>query len=357
MNEYTIVVENLTKRFGDFVAVDDVSFTVGHGEVYGWLGPNGAGKTTTIRMLLGLLKPTSGQARVLGYDPATQAKTMQAHVGYMSQLFTLYTDLTVAENIRFYGQAYGLSRRALRRHLAEIIEMAGLQGRENELTASLSGGWKQRLALGCAIIHDPQVVFLDEPTAGVDPISRREFWELIYDMAERGPWSLGTCPVRQVQGPGTLGPSAQALGPLAPGQRGLRAKGTKGVTVLVTTHYMDEAELCQRVGFISQGRLIALDTPDQLKRTQMRGQVLEIDCTDSGAAMRLLQTARESGQLPLDEVALYGALIHAVVPNAEAFKAPIAGLLAERGVSVNAIEWIAPTLEDVFISSVKAREE
>lgn len=315
VDEYAIQVKDLTKRFGDFTAVDRVSFTVDRGEVYGWLGPNGAGKTTTIRMLLGLLRPTSGQMQVLGYAPTTQAKTMQAHVGYMSQLFTLYTDLTVAENIRFYGQCYGLSRRVLRRRQAEIVEMAGLRGRENELTANLSGGWKQRLALGCAIIHDPQMVFLDEPTAGVDPISRREFWELIYDMAEQD------------------------------------------VTVLVTTHYMDEAELCQRVGFISEGQLIALDTPDELKRTQMRGQVLEVDCADSEAAMRALQAAKERGWLPLDEVALYGALIHVVVPDAEAYKSPMANLLAGQGIAVNAIEWIAPTLEDVFISSVKAREE
>jgi len=311
MDEPAVVVEKLTKRFGDFTAVDGVTFSLERGEVYGWLGPNGAGKTTTIRMLLGLLKPTAGQARVLGYDPATQAKAMQAHVGYMSQLFTLYNDLTAAENIRFYGQAYGLSRRELRQRRAEIIEMAGLQGRERALTANLSGGWKQRLALGCAIVHNPQVVFLDEPTAGVDPVSRREFWELIYAMAKRG------------------------------------------VTVMVTTHYMDEAELCQRVGFISQGRLVALDTPGRLKQTQMRGHVLEIDCSPSEAAMRVLQAARASGRLPLDEVALYGAQIHAVVPDAEAFKGPVADLLAREGVAVKAIEWIAPTLEDVFISSVK----
>ena len=180
-----VVVRNLTKTFGKFVAVDDVSFYVNKGEVYGWLGPNGAGKTTTIRMLLGLLKPTSGEARVLGYDPATQAKAMQAHVGYMSQLFTLYQDLTARENIRFYGQAYGLSRARLRQREAEILEIAGLQGRENSLTANLSGGWKQRLALGCAIVHEPDVLFLDEPTAGVDPISRRQFWDLIYGSTEK----------------------------------------------------------------------------------------------------------------------------------------------------------------------------
>jgi ABC-2 type transport system ATP-binding protein len=310
-----IVVENLTKRFGDFVAVDHISFSVKAGEVYGWLGPNGAGKTTTIRMLLGLLKITEGSARVLGYNPSTQAKTMQARVGYMSQLFTLYSDLTARENIRFYGQAYGLSGDALKRRQAEIIEMAGLQGRENELTANLSGGWKQRLALGCAIVHRPQIVFLDEPTAGVDPISRRDFWGLIYSMAK------------------------------------------KGMTVLVTTHYMDEAELCQRVGFISDGRLVALDTPNQLKHTQMHGHVLEIDCANTEAAMRALLAARASGQLPLDEVALYGAQIHAVVPDAEVYRPSLEALLASEGVEVNGIEWIAPTLEDVFISSVRSRGE
>ncbi len=311
MNDYTIKVDNLTKRFGDFTAVDRVSFRVKRGEVYGWLGPNGAGKTTTIRLLLGLLKITAGSARVLGYDPSTEAKTMQARVGYMSQLFTLYNDLTARENIRFYGQAYGLRRDDLQQRQAEIIEMAGLQGRENELTANLSGGWKQRLALGCAIVHRPQVVFLDEPTAGVDPISRRDFWGLIYAMAK------------------------------------------KGVTILVTTHYMDEAELCQRVGFLSQGRLVALDTPDQLKETQMRGQVLEINTLDPERAMRVLKEAQESGRLPFDEVAFYGAQIHAVVPDAESFKQPVRALLEGEGVRVQTLEWIAPTLEDVFISAVR----
>jgi ABC-2 type transport system ATP-binding protein len=306
MEEYTIEAEDLTKRFGDFVAVDHVSFRVNRGEVYGWLGPNGAGKTTTIRMLLGLLKITEGEARVLGYDPGTQAKEMQAHVGYMSQLFTLYQDLTAAENIRFYGQVYGLNRRTLRRRQAEIIEMAGLQGRKHVLTSNLSGGWKQRLALGCAIIHRPQVVFLDEPTAGVDPISRRQFWKLIYDMAK------------------------------------------EGVTILVTTHYMDEAELCQRVGFISEGRLIALDTPDQLKQTQMRGQVLEIDCDQPALAIPALQAMGA-----FEEVALYGALIHAVAPDIEALKPQIAKLLQQAGISVRTMDVIAPSLEDVFISSVR----
>jgi len=307
-----IVVENLTKRFGDFVAVDHVSFAVRAGEVYGWLGPNGAGKTTTIRMLLGLLKPSEGRCRVLGFDPASQAKAMQAHVGYMSQLFTLYKDLTARENIRFYGQVYGLRRAELRQREAEILRMAGLVGRENQLTANLSGGWRQRLALGCAIVHRPQVLFLDEPTAGVDPISRREFWELIYSMARQG------------------------------------------VTILVTTHYMDEAELCQRVGFISQGKLVALDTPARLKETQMRGHVLEIDCTDADAAMRALQAARARGELPFDEIALYGAQIHAVVPDARVYRDSVHALLEAEGIAVRSVDWIAPSLEDVFISAVTA---
>ena len=307
-----ILVQNLTKKFGDFVAVDNVSFAVNAGEVFGWLGPNGAGKTTTIRMLLGLLHPTSGSTYVLGLNSATQTKAMHGVVGYMSQQFTLYNDLTAAENIRFYGMVYGLAGRELRQRLAEIIHMAGLDGREDTLTRNLSGGWKQRLALGCAIVHRPKVVFLDEPTAGVDPISRRDFWTLIYAMTK------------------------------------------EGVTVLVTTHYMDEAELCQRIGFISAGRLVAIDTPNNLKLTQMRGDVLEINAANPDLAMRLLKEAQRCGQFPLDEVALYGAQIHAVVPSAGAYREAIHIMLQEAGVEVRSIERIAPTLEDVFISAVNA---
>jgi len=310
MSETVISAENLTKRFGDFTAVDRVSFQVKRGEVYGWLGPNGAGKTTTIRMLLGLLKITEGRARVLGFDPSTQAKAMQAHIGYMSQAFTLYQDLTARENIRFYGQAYGLGRRDLHRRQAEILDMAGLRGREHAITANLSGGWKQRLALGCAIVHRPQVLFLDEPTAGVDPISRRQFWGLVYSMAQ------------------------------------------EGVTVLVTTHYMDEAELCQRVGFISEGRLIALDTPERLKQTQMRGQVLEIDCDVPAHAIPVLQEMHV-----FEEVALYGALIHVVAPGVGALKPQIEETLRKAGVVPRTMDVIAPSLEDVFVSSVRASAE
>jgi len=311
--QFPIVVENLTKRFGDFVAVDDVSFGVAAGQIFGWLGPNGAGKTTTIRILLGLMAPTSGSSHVLGFNSATQPKSVHANIGYMSQQFTLYNDLTPLENIRFYGQIHGLSSSELVQRQSEIIQMAGLEGHDNVLTSTLSGGWKQRLALGCAIVHRPKVVFLDEPTAGVDPISRRQFWELIYKMAK-----------------------------------------DDGVTVLVTTHYMDEAELCQRVGFITQGRLIAIDTPAQLKLTQMRGQVLEIRTASPDKAMKVLKAAQQTGQIPLDEVALYGAQIHAVVSDGQNYESDLRTLLAAENINVLAIEKIAPTLEDVFISSVHA---
>ncbi len=309
--ESPILVQDLTKRFGKFTAVDHVSFHVQPGEVFGWLGPNGAGKTTTIRMLLGLIKPTSGNSFVLGFNSATQTKSVHAHVGYMSQQFTLYNDLTARQNIRFYGGVHGLSPEELNQRIVEIIQMAGLDGRENALTGNLSGGWKQRLALGCAIVHHPKVVFLDEPTAGVDPISRRQFWELIYQMTK------------------------------------------EGVTVLVTTHYMDEAELCQRVGFISGGRLVALDSVSQLKLTQMRGEVLEINTSEPERAMRILKIAQQSNRIPIDEVALYGAQIHAVVPDAQEHKNVIQQLLAEANIRINSIEWVTPTLEDVFISAVK----
>lgn len=308
----TILVEELTKKFGDFSAVDHVSFSVNEGEIFGWLGPNGAGKTTTIRMLLGLIKPTSGRASVLGYDPVKETKMMQAQVGYMSQQFTLYNELTALENIRFYGQVYGLSSTELNKRQIELLQMAGLLEHANVITGNLSGGWKQRLALGCAIVHKPRVLFLDEPTAGVDPINRREFWELIYSMANQG------------------------------------------VTVLVTTHYMDEAELCQRVGFISQGHLVALDSPARLKQTQMRGRVLEVNSPFPDRVMSVLKAVQRNGEQPLDEVALYGAQIHAVIPAAEEYRDSIRQILEVNGIPVTSLEWIEPTLEDVFISAVSA---
>ena len=307
-----VMVEHLDKHFGSFAAVDNVSFSVRAGEVFGWLGPNGAGKTTTIRILLGLLKPTSGSAFVLGFDSTLQKKEVHARVGYMSQQFTLYNDLTPWENIRFYGGVHGMTSSEMCQRIPEIIHMSGLEGREKALTRTLSGGWKQRLALGCAIVHKPGVVFLDEPTAGVDPVSRRQFWELIYQMAD------------------------------------------EGITVVVTTHYMDEAELCQRIGFISQGKLVALASPTELKQSQMRGRVLEISASNPEQVVQILRSASERGLFRLDEVALYGAQVHAVATDPGLDRESIRAALSKGQIEVRSIEWIAPSLEDVFISAVNA---
>ena len=306
MKEYAVEVVNLTKRFGDFTAVDGVTFDIRRGEIFGFLGPNGAGKTTTIRMLLGLLRPTAGQATVLGYDIVRQPEEIRRNIGYMSQRFSLYNDLTVGENLDFYGRTYGVRGEQLRKRKQFVIEMAGLQGRERELTRNLSGGWKQRLALGAAILHEPEMLFLDEPTAGVDPISRRAFWDLLYELAEGG------------------------------------------TTILVTTHYMDEAEHCQDLAFIHNGRIIAQGPPAEIKLDKMRGQVLEVDCSPPDTAIGLL---REMGLF--EEVALYGALIHVVADGVVEQKSRIAQTLAEAGVEVRAMDVIAPSLEDVFISSVR----
>ena len=306
MDAYAVKVVDLTKKFGDFSAVNGVTFDIRRGQIFGFLGPNGAGKTTTIRMLLGLLRPTSGHASVLGFDIVRQPEQIRKHIGYMSQRFSLYRDLTVAENLDFYGRTYGVRGQRLRERKEFVVEMAGLQGRERELTRNLSGGWKQRLALGSAILHEPEMLFLDEPTAGVDPISRRAFWDLLYELAE------------------------------------------EGTTILVTTHYMDEAEHCQDLAFIHNGRIIARGAPEEIKVNKMRGQVLEIDCTQPDLAIGLLR------QMDLfEEVALYGALVHVVADGVEGYKPRIAKALAEAGVQVQAMDAIAPSLEDVFISNVR----
>ena len=307
MNEHTVEVINLTKKFGDFTAVDEVTFNIQRGEIFGFLGPNGAGKTTTIRMLLGLLRPTSGQATVLGYDIVRQPEEIRRHIGYMSQRFSLYQDLTVSENLDFYGRTYGVRGERLRERKQFAIEMAGLQGRERELTRNLAGGWKQRLALGAAILHEPKMLFLDEPTAGVDPISRRAFWDLLYHLAE------------------------------------------DGTTILVTTHYMDEAEHCQDLALIHNGRIITQGAPEEIKINKMQGQVLEIDCTQPDVAIGLL---REMDVF--EEVALYGALIHVVAEGIADYKPRIRQSLADAGVQVRAMDIIAPSLEDVFISNVRS---
>jgi ABC-2 type transport system ATP-binding protein len=304
-----VSVHNLTKQFDRFTAVDRVTFTVPRGQIFGLLGPNGAGKTTTIRMLLGLLRPTSGTATVLGLDIVRQAGELRRRIGYMSQKFSLYNDLTVEENLNFYAGAYGVSGARLRERKQAILHMAGLEGRERVLTRTLAGGWKQRLALGAAILHQPEMLFLDEPTAGVDPISRRTFWNLLYDLAE------------------------------------------SGATILVTTHYMDEAEQCQQLAFIQAGRLAASGSPQEIKGRTMHGQVLEINCARPDLAMPVLR-----GLGVLDEVALYGALIHVVTADPDAHQPLVEQALHQAGAPIIAISRIAPSLEDVFIASARQAE-
>jgi ABC-2 type transport system ATP-binding protein len=309
LNNHAVEARELTKQFDHFTAVDHISFTIPRGQIFGFLGPNGAGKTTTIRMLLGLLRPTSGMATVLGFDIVRDSEEIRKRIGYMSQRFSLYNDLTVEENLNFYGGTYGVRGERLRERKRYILNMAGLEGRERELTKNLSGGWKQRLALGTAIIHEPEMLFLDEPTAGVDPISRRAFWNLLYELAEGG------------------------------------------TTIMVTTHYMDEAEHCQTLAFIQSGRLVTMGSPQEIKAGEMRGQVLEVDCDQPEIAIPALR------QLGLfEEVALYGALIHVVTQDPEAHREFIRQALGDRGVQVTAIDRIAPSLEDVFIASVRRQE-
>ncbi len=301
----------LTKRFGDFVAVDALSFSVPRGQVFGFLGPNGAGKTTTIRMLLGLLRPTSGQATVLGLDIARDAEKVRQRIGYMSQKFSLYSDLTVEENLDFYGGVYGVRGARLRQRKRIALALAGLTGQQQTLTRELSGGWKQRLALGAAILHEPEMLFLDEPTAGVDPLSRRIFWDLLYDLA------------------------------------------AQGATILVTTHYMDEAERCQSLAFIQNGRLTAIGSPQEIKSQQMPGQVFEVRCDRPDMALAALR------RLALCiEAALYGAELHLIsapAPVAE-IEAAVMSTLTNAGVQVIAVTPLAPSLEDVFIAALRASE-
>lgn len=298
-----VETHNLTRRFGEFIAVDDVSFAVAPGEVFGFLGPNGSGKTTTIRMLCGLLVPSSGGGQVLGYDIARESEAIKARIGYMSQRFSLYSDLTVLENLRFYADVYGLRRGQRAERIAELLALAGLTGREREMTSALSGGWKQRLALACAIVHDPKVLFLDEPTGGVDPEARRLFWDRIYDLAQRG------------------------------------------VTVFVTTHYMDEAEHCNRIGMMQGGKLIALDTPAGLKRSAVSGDVLELEGTPQEQARDIV-----AAQPGVREVAPHGARLHAIVDDATQRAPQLDAALQAAGIADVHIEQIEPSLEDVFVA-------
>jgi ABC-2 type transport system ATP-binding protein len=313
MNEKSpaIVARALTKRFGDFIAVDNIDFDVYHGEIFGFLGPNGSGKTTTIRMMLGLLQPSAGSVEVLGIPVSKAPAKIRPRVGYMSQRFSLYNDLTVLQNLRFYGVAYGLSNAELRTRIQEALALAGLEGREGAKTRDLSGGWRQRLALSVAILHRPEILFLDEPTAGVDPVSRRVFWDLLYELV------------------------------------------AENITVFVTTHYMDEAEHCHRLAFIQRGKLIAKGSPEQIKRNMMRGQVLELEPSNTAEAVKILRAAQEDGTLPLDEVELYGSLVHVVAQDVEKHKKAIASQLRQANLDPGQMAVIEPSLEDVFIACMR----
>jgi len=299
MNEAVIKVENLTRRFGDFVAVDHINFEVNEGEVVGYLGPNGSGKTTTIRMLLGLLQPTEGKAKVLGFDAFKQTEEVRARAVYMSQKFAIYDDLTVLENMTFYGGVYGIRDKA---RIARTLELVGLQGHDSTLTRSLSAGWRQRLALGIALVHEPKLLFLDEPTSGVDPTARRAFWDLIYKLAEGG------------------------------------------VTILVTTHYMDEAEYCERVGIMRDGKLLAMDTPSNLKKNIIPGDVWEVYAEPLQDGLAVLPEV-----VGVLRVGLAGDHLRTITEKGTGKEILLRALQA-RSVNVRDIVAGEPTLEDVFIS-------
>ncbi|MBV6402200.1 MAG: putative multidrug ABC transporter ATP-binding protein YbhF [Anaerolineales bacterium] len=297
MSEAVIQVKNLTRRFGEFVAVDHVNFEVGAGEVVGYLGPNGSGKTTTIRMLLGLLEPSDGSATVLGFDAFKQSEQVRARAGYMSQKFAIYDDLTVLENLTFYGGVYGIRDKA---RITRTLELVGLRGHDSTLTRSLSAGWRQRLALGIALVHEPKLLFLDEPTSGVDPTARRAFWDLIYELAE------------------------------------------SGVTILVTTHYMDEAEYCERVGIMRDGKLLAMDTPSNLKKNIIAGDVWEVYADPLEVGLDVLPAV--DGVL---SVSLAGDHLRTIVERGKRKEELLKGL---KTLNVRDVVVGEPTLEDVFIS-------
>ena len=302
-----ITVSELTRRFGAFTAVDRLTFDVARGEIFGFLGANGAGKSTTIRMLCGLLKPTSGTATVGGIDVSRDPEGVKQRIGYMSQRFSLYERLTVDQNIRFFGGIYGLDRARLDERRRFVLEMAGLHGRETARAADLAGGWRQRLALGCAIMHEPPIVFLDEPTGGVDPVSRREFWRLIDHLS------------------------------------------ASGVTVLVTTHYLDEAEHCHRLAIIHAGRLAALGTTRQLKDVFADRAILEVHADRPVEAMRLLD-----GMAEVEKTSVFGTSVHAVLRHDAGGAVPVMrGRLEAAGVAVSAMTPVPPSLEDVFLDVVE----
>ncbi len=306
---HAVVVERLVKRFGAFTAVDDVSFQVERGEIFGFLGPNGAGKSTTIRMLCGLLAPTSGRASVGGFDVASEPERIRQNIGYMSQKFSLYDDLKVEENIDFFAGIYGVPREARAERKRYVLRMAGLEEREHDLTRLLAGGWKQRLALGCAILHQPPILFLDEPTSGVDPIARREFWSLIRDLSGAGQ------------------------------------------TIFVSTHYMDEAEYCHRLALMYRGRIVALGAPAALKRELAGQALLRLDAADPLETMRTVEALEG-----VRDVAVFGSGLHVTVEQAAPAMARIREALAARGLAVRRLEPIQPSMEDVFVALIEAEE-
>jgi ABC-2 type transport system ATP-binding protein len=308
-NGNSVVIEDLVKRFGNFVAVDHISLQTRKGEIFGFLGPNGAGKSTTIRMLCGLLTPTSGRAVVAGYDVSREPESVRQNIGYMSQKFSLYNDLKVIENIRLFAGLYGVPSDALKERIAWVLEMANLKGQENLIVGTLPGGWKQRLALGCAVLHKPPILFLDEPTSGVDPISRRQFWDLIHAM------------------------------------------DSEGVTVFVTTHYMEEAEYCNRLALIFRGKMVALGTPTELKQKSMKGELLLVECEPLGPAVEALQSAPN-----VLDAAVFGNALHLVVRNADSAIPEVKKYLADHRITLQHIEKIRPTLEDVFVSLTTERD-
>jgi ABC-2 type transport system ATP-binding protein len=309
MNGWAVEIHDLVKTFGEFVAVDHVSLDVRQGEIFGFLGPNGAGKSTTIRMLCGLLTPTSGRASVADFDVATAPEQVRRRIGYMSQKFSLYDDLSVEQNIDFFTGMYGVPRERRKERKDFALKMANLTERRSALTATLSGGWKQRLALGCAILHDPPVVFLDEPTSGVDPIARGAFWDLIRELSHTGH------------------------------------------TIFVSTHYMDEAEYCHRLALMYRGKIIALGAPAELKRDLSTHKLLRLDTSAP------LDTMRAVEQLPgVLDVAVFGSGLHVVVDEIDGSKDRIQQALAAQNIEIRVLEQISPSLEDVFVGLIEAEE-
>ena len=308
-NEHAVQVKDLVKKFGAFVAVDHVTFEVGRGEIFGFLGPNGAGKSTTIRILCGLLAPGGGSAFVAGFDVAKEPEMVRRNIGYMSQKFSLYDDLKVEENLDFFSGIYGVRKELREERKQYVLRMAGLEDRRDTMTRLLPGGWKQRLALGCAILHQPPILFLDEPTSGVDPIARRGFWELIYQLS------------------------------------------AAGHTIFVSTHYMDEAEYCHRLALMYRGKIIALDTPENLKKSLPLHALFQLESSDILESMKAL----EADPAVLD-VAVFGSGLHVMLKDPAMSSARIRNDLEGRGIEIRLLEPILPSMEDVFVALIEAEE-